>query len=387
MQDTFNLILLLEIVVPLLLLSIALSVVILGRKHKDKKALQHLISQYKDKEDGRRESVIKFLKSKADLEDPVRKDAAKKLLQARKSFLQKLINAYLTRKPEAISNLDNELSIITRAYHEISITIPQEKIVDSIDRDDSAPVEDIRTVTQNGPELDEELKNLREKNNNLEIELQTTLSTLNSIFSEYTSMFGEETEKKDMSVDDILSAMESFGQDNIDSAAKSDDIVGDAVSETETETEQLEKTTEPETEEPQKDVEAKQAEDAEMEKDAEPSWDEAFEEAKESQEDAEAKQTEDAEMEKDAEPSWDEAFEEIKDSQEDAEAKLAEDANETERNDEPSWDEVLKEANDDWGDDTVDTKELDNLDDDSDDTQPEWGNAVEEELEEPDKEK
>ena len=53
----------LELVIPFIILTIFLSVIILGRKKRDKKALQALISNYKEKEIGRKESINEFLKS------------------------------------------------------------------------------------------------------------------------------------------------------------------------------------------------------------------------------------------------------------------------------------------------------------------------------------
>ena len=54
---------------------------------------------------------------------------------------------------------------------------------------------------------------LREENDRLKKEVSITLGTLNNIFSEYSSMLGEEGERKDMKVEDILAKMESMTQE------------------------------------------------------------------------------------------------------------------------------------------------------------------------------
>jgi len=137
MQDTFDYILLVEVVLPFLILSVVLSIVLFRRKAQDKSALQRLINQYKEKEDGRRESTIEFLKNKAGLEDPAREEASQKLLKARKTFIQKiLITTFLTRKAESIANLDNELSVITSAYHELSVKLPTDEIREQKEEDE-----------------------------------------------------------------------------------------------------------------------------------------------------------------------------------------------------------------------------------------------------------
>ncbi len=284
MQDTFNLLLLLEMVLPFFILTLVLSFVLFRRKAQDKNALQRLITQFKEKEDGRRESTIEFLKNKAGLEDPAREEASKKLLKARKSFLQKIITAFLTRKAEAIANLDNELSVITSAYHELSVTLSQDEVSNQKE-EDVPPTAKPEIKIENDPKLEKELKQLREENKNLETEVETTLSTLNSIFAEYTSMFGEETEQKDMTVDDILSAMESYGQDNVDAASDTDPLKKEPETkpeEPETKPEEpeakAEKAKEPEAKAKVPETKAKvpetKAEEPEAEE--EPSWDEAF---------------------------------------------------------------------------------------------------------------
>ena len=58
MTSMYDMIFLFEVILPFLLLSIGLSIVVFYRKKQDKKSLQKLISQFKEKEVGRRESVI-----------------------------------------------------------------------------------------------------------------------------------------------------------------------------------------------------------------------------------------------------------------------------------------------------------------------------------------
>ena len=213
MPDVFNILFLLLVIMPFLLAVIALSIVVFRRKKQDRKSLQNLISNYKEKEEGRKQSVLEFLKNKVGIEDPEREEMSQKILQARKSFLQKIISSFLTREQEAISNLDNDLSVISQAYQELSI---------SMSAQDEAIVAD--------SDMTESLAKLKKENKNLKIEVHTTLSTLNSIFAEYTSMFGEETDRKDMSVDEILEAMESFGTEDVkkeDTTVISDDLGDD----------------------------------------------------------------------------------------------------------------------------------------------------------------
>ncbi len=411
MQDTFNLLLLFELVLPFFILTLVLSFILFRRKAQDKSALQRLITQYKENENGRRESIVEFLKNKVGLEDPAREEASNKLLKARKLFLQKIITTFLTRKAEAIENLDNELSIITSAYHKLSITLPQEKVSNQKE-EDVPPSAEPEIKIENDSKLETELKQLREANKNLETEVETTLSTLNSIFAEYTSMFGEETDKKDMSVEDILSAMESYGQDNVDAASETDPMQEELAEAKPEEPEAKPEEPEAKPEEPEAKAEKPEAEE-------EPSWDEAFAESEEPEAKAE-------EPEAEEEPSWDEAFAESEEPEAKVEEPEAEEepgwdeafaeseepeakAEEPEAVEEPSWDEAFAESeepeaneishdqttdkdddnktDDGWGDDAEDDSEDDLDDEDLEDMQPEWGNAVEEELLDPEDDK
>ncbi len=328
MADFYDIILKFELALPFLLLSLYLSIVVLGRKKQDKKSLQKLISLYKEKEDGRKKTVIEFLKNKVGLDEPASEETSKKILEARKSFVQKLISAFLTRKEESISNLDNELSLITRSYQELSISVSKEEVTEDAE-DEPETSSAIEAPAKADPTEAEDLARLKKENKNLKIEVHTTLSTLNNIFVEYTSMFGEESERKDMSVDEILTAMESFGADQVEAATSTDASAEDLMKEPQAESEPKEEA----------EPEAKVAEPAAEE---EPSWDEAFEEAEAEPEVKEESATEDVPKEND-------------DSSDDG-----------------------------WGDDNDDINELDG--EDTDEIQPEWGNAMEEELENPDEE-
>ncbi|MCP3674776.1 MAG: hypothetical protein GY829_09965 [Gammaproteobacteria bacterium] len=310
MVDFYDIILKFELALPFLLLSIYLSIVVFGRKKQDRKSLQKLVSIYKEKEESRKKTVIEFLKNKVGLDEPASEETSKKILEARKSFVQKVIYAFLSRKEESISNLDNELSLIIRAYQELSISVSKEEITEEVEDEPKAP-QAAEAIAKDVHKASEDLTRLKKENKNLKIEMHTTLSTLNNIFAEYTSMFGEESDSKDMSVDEILTAMESFGADQIEAAASTDDSAENLMMESQTEPKPKPK----EEAKPEVKVEEPVAE-AKVEEpvaEAEPSWDEAFEEAEAKPEAEVEKPVAEAEVEKpvtEAEPSWDEAFEE-----------------------------------------------------------------------------
>ena len=221
MPDIYTIILALEVASPFILLSIVLSIVVFRRKKQDKKSLQLLVANFKDNAEGREKSILDFLEHKVGLDDPVKTEASKGIISARKSFLQNIIKAFLTRESEAISNIDNDLSNITSSYQNMSMTLSQSEESDTSTAEAAAD-ENPTVPVEVDPNLTADIERLKKENKDLKIEVHTTLSTLNNIFAQYTSMFGEESDKKDMSVDEILGAMESFGSDDVESASSAE---------------------------------------------------------------------------------------------------------------------------------------------------------------------
>ncbi|TQV77003.1 hypothetical protein FLL45_03350 [Aliikangiella marina] len=182
-----------EIALPLLILSSVLAWVLFRSAKKNKEAARGLILKIKNNEDNERAAVMSFLTDKLSFEEDAAKKATKKIINERKFLFRNLISGLLDKNLAAIESLESDMSRITRRYHDLDVVIPQETEEAEEIEDNSAQIE----------ELTAEIKSLKK-------EVHITLTTLNNIFAEFSSMFGEEVPDSEMSVDQIINAMEAF---------------------------------------------------------------------------------------------------------------------------------------------------------------------------------
>jgi hypothetical protein len=181
-----------EAVLPFLVLSIVLLLVILSGRKKFREAAKMLIMSVKSGEAKEKESLIAFQTEKLNISNKLAKKNAKKIINDRKFLVRNLVSGLLDKNVEAISQLNQDLSRISSRYHDLKIVLPEPAVVEE-------PAE-----TEEEIDLKAEVKSLKQ-------EVHVTLTTLNNIFKEFSSMFGEDDiPEGQMSVDQIITAMESF---------------------------------------------------------------------------------------------------------------------------------------------------------------------------------
>lgn len=201
-----------EVALPLLILSTVLGWVLYRSSKKNKEAARSLILKIKNNEDNERAALMSFLTGKLALEEDAAKKASKKIINERKFLFRNLISGLLDKNLEAIESLDADMSRVTRRYHDLDVSLQAQEAEEpeDVEEEDSEQVE----------ELKHEIKTLKK-------EVHITLTTLNNIFGEFSSMFGEEVPDTEMSVDQIINAMKAFsgksaapaGQANAESVA------------------------------------------------------------------------------------------------------------------------------------------------------------------------
>jgi len=192
----FPWVLVLEFSLPFILLSIVLVMVIIGGRKKFKEAAKRLILSVKTTEDSERDELLNYLSNKLGYDEKQAKKKAKKIINERKFLIRNMVSGLLDKNVEAISQLNNDLSRVTDCYKnlEVIIAVAEEQ-------------------SEAEPEIQEsaEEKELRSEIKSLKQEVHITLTTLNNIFKEFSSMFGEDDiPQGQMSVDQIITAMESF---------------------------------------------------------------------------------------------------------------------------------------------------------------------------------
>jgi len=184
-----------EIALPFIVLTLVLALAIVSGRKKYKEAAKLLILSVKSSEDRDKQAIIAFLTEKLAIDESAAKKNAKKVMNERKFMIRNLVSGLLDKNVEAISQLNNDLSRITGHYHLLEAS----KLEPVDEKQEEDPEEQERTE-----ELKAEIKGLKQ-------EVHITLTTLNNIFKEFSSMFGEDDiPDAQMTVDQIITAMESF---------------------------------------------------------------------------------------------------------------------------------------------------------------------------------
>ncbi len=216
MNDSlFNWVLILEIVFPFLLLSLVLITILVRNKSRVTEAMRELIINVKDNEDEQKQATKAFIQNKLGQTPEQADKLANEIIKERKFFFRSLVSNILNKDIENLATLDEELGRVFEKYHVIeggeTAPVATASVAESVG-DDSSLRSEIESKEAKIEELKQDNKSLKQQNH-------ITLTTLNNIFAEYSSMFGEEVTKKDMSVEQILTAMESFAGPSISSAS------------------------------------------------------------------------------------------------------------------------------------------------------------------------
>ncbi|NVJ60217.1 MAG: hypothetical protein HWE27_07505 [Gammaproteobacteria bacterium] len=271
--------LVIEIILPFIILALVLTVVLIRGKSRLKDAMRELIINVKDNEPVQKESTQRFLHEQLGISEAETEKLSNALIKERKFFIRTLVSSLLNKDIEALATLDEELSRLTERYHALKpANTAATETSDSYEDDESSSALQSEVESKVA-----EIEELKDKNKGLQQELHITITTLNNIFSEYSSMFGEEVTKKDMSVEQILTAMESFsGTKSTESSSEPLDI---STPQEETETVDDLEFNDSEAEDESNNESESSPLDAPLEDvnpgggDDEPSWEDAFEES------------------------------------------------------------------------------------------------------------
>lgn len=200
----------LEITLPFVILSLILIAALLKNRKRNTQAARQLILNIKKNEAQQKEKAFEFLTQKLAIDEAKAKKLSQKIINERKFLFRNLISGFLDKNTAAIMLLDDDLSRISEQYHNLEVALEQQQ-----------PEE---IVVEEDPE-EESVDDLKREIKSLKHEVHVTLTTLNNIFSEFSSMFGEEVPDQEMSVDQIITAMETFS--NKSEAGSDDSLEGE----------------------------------------------------------------------------------------------------------------------------------------------------------------
>lgn len=184
-----------EIAVPLLLFLALLGSSIIKRRKAVDDGCHKLLADVKANDAAQKTALERFLKETLLQADDDANDALAQIINKRRVFIKAVMDSHLKLTSDGIKKLDSELSVLLESYHAL---VPGAALSGSPSMGSGSPLEA------------GDLQSLKEENERLKKEMNITLGTLNNIFAEYSSMFGEEQEHRDMGVTDILSTMENL---------------------------------------------------------------------------------------------------------------------------------------------------------------------------------
>lgn len=199
-HDAFPLLLLLEILLPLVLLVVAMGLGIWHRRRADVQGMRDLIDAVQDRDEQRKEALREFLANNLGFEEPDLSQRVSLIDSQRKAFYKALVQAFIRHDARAVAALHEPLDAYADTYHLLAHQAPPS----------AAPIVAAEPAPTPPAEDSVALNNLRKENKRLKEEVHITLSTLNNIFSEYTSMFGETVDQGNLSVEEIIAAMEKY---------------------------------------------------------------------------------------------------------------------------------------------------------------------------------
>lgn len=190
----FPTLLMLEILLPLAVLIVVLVFASLRRRRQDVAGMRRLVETLQSTDEARKQALRTFLAEQLGFEDPDLSQRITLIETQRKAVYKVLIQAFLKHDAEAIAQLHEPLDAYADIYH---LLAHQQNFAAAAGGDDDRGNEAHATA-------------LRKENRRLKDEVNITLGTLNNIFAEYTSMFGEQIDRAQMSVEEIIAAMEKY---------------------------------------------------------------------------------------------------------------------------------------------------------------------------------
>lgn len=271
-------ILLLAVAAIPVIINVALIMVFFKGKALKKRSMSMLtqrVVETKDVQEGVVGDYLEKLGYDPDEADPL----VKKFSQQRIQIMSKLITAIISEDETKMSETCDDVNELVGAVTGVELKVQ------------AAP--ELEEGEESREQLQEKVAELKTDNKRLKKEVHKNLKTLNNLFSEYSSMFGEDIDVKDMSAEEILDAMAAFS----DRVSESDEVSGDVV---------IDEGLEPD--ETNNGGMGQPSED--QIEDADATWEEALAEANAGEPDGDETTISPGVGDDDDEPSWEDAFNE-----------------------------------------------------------------------------
>lgn len=201
------LLIVLALSVPSLLTAVVLAVLIIRRKAQERSGVERLLAAVKANELEFRAALAQRLITDFHCEEETAGQTADSLVKQRRQTYKQVLTALLEREPTALTRLEPSIAGFADAHLKalaaLSLHAGKREVM---------PAAVPPSLIPQAPPTDAGEAVLRMENDRLRREVSLTLSTLNNIFAEYASMFGDEQTRRDMSLPEILSAMQHLAE-------------------------------------------------------------------------------------------------------------------------------------------------------------------------------
>ena len=161
-----------ELFLVLVVMLAGLAFIALRRRRRDRQAARDLVRMIKDAEPQRVALLRERLQQAGHLEETLEQDL-RTILQAEKSFCQRIINLYIRRDASALRNLHKDVIALGESLLEVGV---------------SAGGDTPTATAESG--ASEELAQLRTEHEALQRELQVTMETMSQMLNDYAAAFG-----------------------------------------------------------------------------------------------------------------------------------------------------------------------------------------------------
>jgi hypothetical protein len=192
---------LIEFILPFVVIAALLLWLMLRQRRKHADALKALLAAVKEQEGAYTSRLQEFLLSKAGLEKDGLDEGAKPFIQGRRKYYKQLLEALVSLEPALMPMAETTLQKWLNHYHDLALAqVPEDEKPEDVE----APSEELEVTKA-------ENQVLKKENKRLKAEIHVSMSALNSLFREFSSMFGEVSpESNHMTVTEILEAMEKL---------------------------------------------------------------------------------------------------------------------------------------------------------------------------------
>jgi hypothetical protein len=163
-----------EVFLLLLVALIALLLVNMIRRRRDRQAALYLVSIVKEAEGKRLDETRSLLEAKYGYKDEALVNTAHNIMQAEKLLYQRIINMYVKRDVISLRELNIDVEAVTEPFRTLALA------------EITAPAHAPQSDQVGG----DEAERLSRENAALKQELQITMETMSRMLGEYASMFG-----------------------------------------------------------------------------------------------------------------------------------------------------------------------------------------------------